>query len=538
MSEPGSGPSPARALVIATALWLAASAVVLATRPLLPVDETRYLTVAWEMWLRDGWLVPTLNFAPYSQKPPLLFWLINAVWSVTGVSQIAARLVPVVVTLISLYLTVALGRVLWPSRPAAAAVAVLVLVGSFPFLVYGGLVAFDVLLTLWVLLGAIALFKVATGGGRGWWVLFAVALGFGILAKGPVAVLHLLPVALLAPLWAGGAPGRSWLGWYGALVIAFLGGAAIGLGWAIPAAEAGGPDYANAILWRQTAGRVASAFAHPRPWWFYVASLPLLAAPWFFWRRGWQALLRARGGVPDPGLRFIACWVISGFILFSLVSGKQLHYLIPLFPGAALALGRLVAARRAARAGLADRLLVMAPALLVGAALLFAALAAPAIAGWFPAARLPPWLGAIDPWLGGVLIGAIGAVFWLLRRDRHGDVVAVAVVSVVAFAIVHYQAALVVFQRYDLQPVSSLLARNQDRPIALTRGYHGEYGFLGRLTVPLIEITQPEVAGWLAANPDGLVVLRYRTPPLLPNAELVLQRPYRGQTMAVWRLRR
>ncbi|TIM05057.1 hypothetical protein [Mesorhizobium sp.] len=46
-------------------------------RPILPIDETRYLAVAWEMFSRQDFLVPTLNFEPYFHKPPLLFWLID-----------------------------------------------------------------------------------------------------------------------------------------------------------------------------------------------------------------------------------------------------------------------------------------------------------------------------------------------------------------------------------------------------------------------------------------------------------------------------
>ena len=44
-------------LLAALQLWL---------RPLLPVDETRYLSVAWEMWSRGDFLVPYLNGEPYS----------------------------------------------------------------------------------------------------------------------------------------------------------------------------------------------------------------------------------------------------------------------------------------------------------------------------------------------------------------------------------------------------------------------------------------------------------------------------------------
>ena len=74
----------AAALAVALlALYLAASL----ARPVLPVDETRYLAVAWEMWQRGDLLVPTLSGEPYSHKPPLLFWLVHAGWAAAGVSS-------------------------------------------------------------------------------------------------------------------------------------------------------------------------------------------------------------------------------------------------------------------------------------------------------------------------------------------------------------------------------------------------------------------------------------------------------------------
>ncbi|HSH29228.1 MAG TPA: hypothetical protein VK971_04905, partial [Thiohalobacter sp.] len=75
------------------ALVAALMAVVLWLRPLLPVDETRYVAVAWEMWLRGDFLVPHLNGQAYHHKPPLLFWLIQAGWTLFGVSDWWPRLV-------------------------------------------------------------------------------------------------------------------------------------------------------------------------------------------------------------------------------------------------------------------------------------------------------------------------------------------------------------------------------------------------------------------------------------------------------------
>ena len=40
--------------------------------PPLPIDETRYLTVAWEMRRTGEFLVPHLNGLPYAHKPPLI----------------------------------------------------------------------------------------------------------------------------------------------------------------------------------------------------------------------------------------------------------------------------------------------------------------------------------------------------------------------------------------------------------------------------------------------------------------------------------
>src|SRR6185312_7268426 len=78
--------------------------------PALPIDETRYLAVAWEMRLHGDFLVPHLNGAPYSDKPPLLFWLINLGWLVAGMSAWAVRLGVLAASITSLLLFERLAR--------------------------------------------------------------------------------------------------------------------------------------------------------------------------------------------------------------------------------------------------------------------------------------------------------------------------------------------------------------------------------------------------------------------------------------------
>ncbi|MBF0252143.1 MAG: glycosyltransferase family 39 protein, partial [Alphaproteobacteria bacterium] len=57
-----------------TLIWCALVAAAIVLRPLLPIDETRYLSVAWEMWRSGDFWVPTKNDELYSHKPPFLFW--------------------------------------------------------------------------------------------------------------------------------------------------------------------------------------------------------------------------------------------------------------------------------------------------------------------------------------------------------------------------------------------------------------------------------------------------------------------------------
>ena len=72
--------------------WLLLLLPVVIFLPALPIDETRYLAVAWEMHLHGNFLVPHLNGTPYSDKPPLLFWMINLGWLIAGLHVWVVRL--------------------------------------------------------------------------------------------------------------------------------------------------------------------------------------------------------------------------------------------------------------------------------------------------------------------------------------------------------------------------------------------------------------------------------------------------------------
>lgn len=282
--------------------WLLLVLPAILGRPLLPIDETRYVGVAWEMWHQGEFLVPLLNSEPYSHKPPLLFWFIQLGWSVFGVNELWPRLLPALFSLATVVLTWRVGARLFPQRPGVGLLAGTMLLGSLLWGVFTPALMFDLLLSFWVLLATYGLMCAANGRAMSGWTLVAFATGLGLLAKGPVVLLYTVPLALLVPLGGQHPPA---LRWYACLAAALLAGTAIALAWAIPAAMRGGPDYAKAIFWSQSADRMVDSFAHRRPLWWYLPLLPLLLFPWLCWPVLWRGLARLLRR-PEPAARKVA----------------------------------------------------------------------------------------------------------------------------------------------------------------------------------------------------------------------------------------
>ncbi len=514
----------ARPHVFVAALWLVLVALALYVRPLFPIDETRYVAVAWEMWLRGDFLVPHLNGQPYSHKPPFLFWMFQLGWGLFGVNEWWPRLVPPLFGLADLYLVAVLARRLWPDAHAVYIWSPLALFGCALWTVFTTFTMFDLLLVCFVLLGLIGIASAWRGNLWGFG-LFGIALGLGMLTKGPVALIYTLPAALAAPWWAGARPARGWGMWYLGVVGALVGGAAMILAWALPAAQAGGQAYHDAILWSQTADRVVHAPNDREPWWWYLPLLPLVLFPWLLWPPLWRGFARVRREAADAGVRFCLAWMLPALVALSLFSGKKPHYLLPLFP--AFALLAVHAMQRAAGATRRfDRLPAGMSLVVVG--VLFAL--APGYA-YLPI--LPDWLAGVSP-LVGAAVALSGGVLMLVSTAAPRQYVVLPALSAWLVLVAHLGVVPVTAASFDLAPVGRFLhaAQQEERPIAHVGKYFGQYQFVGRLTEPL-EVIQPEnVAAWFASHPRGLVI-SYERQDAVPNGKPVYQRAYRNADVVV-----
>jgi len=503
-----------RGLLLLSLLLLAAlSAVALLTRPLIPIDETRYVSAAWEMWLRGDFLVPFKNGEPYSHKPPLMFWMFQIGWALFGVNDWWPRLVSPVFSAGGLVLAFLLARRLWPRHSGIAGSAALILMGTLWWIVFSTSAMFDILLAFWVLLGMHGVLDAAAGKRRGF-VMLGVAIGLGVLTKGPVILLNLLPVTVLAPWWN---PGLKWGRWFGGVGLAVLLGAAIALAWALPAGMEGGEAYRNAIFWGQTANRMVESFAHRRPFWWYLPLLPLLLFPWFVWPGLWQAMAQHWRAGLDRGTRFCLAWMLPVFTAFCFISGKQPHYLVPLFPPFALLAARVLADRSNSRVGL--------PALLtaaLGVALILASKG--------QIAALHGQVAELPPLWPGLLLMLVALLAWVAGRRGIQPVVTLGVLGAVTLALLQLAASRSIEPLYDIKPMALAIKQVQKLglPIANAANYHAQYQFLGRLEVPLVELYGPELTPWLAAHPEGYVVMYLKDTQSLDTIPARHKQAYRG----------
>jgi 4-amino-4-deoxy-L-arabinose transferase-like glycosyltransferase len=382
--------------------------------PLLEPQEPRYAEIPRQMLLEHRFVVPVLHGEPYLDKPPLLYWLVIGSYSLFGVSDRAARLVPGLAGVLSVLVAYLWGRRVAGERAGLCGALVLSL--SPGFIYRERMLTFDAVLCLWVTV-ALAAAHVALSVPRvrrGWWIASAVACGLGLLTKGPVAFV-LIAAPVLAYLVLD--PRTARLSWRDGLTYpAVAGGVALPWYAAIICRE---PRFALSFFWTHNVVRYLQPFDHEEPFWFYFPGLVLGLLPWglllpglirFLTRRDADAASRRA-----PALGFFllsASWTI---LFFSAAGCKRSVYLLPAQPPLALALGyylsTLLPEGAAALQWLTRRGLPWARNMTLAALVLAATLVAAAA-----------FKGMIDPLLGVALAGlALGGLFVCSFNRNRGS---------------------------------------------------------------------------------------------------------------------
>lgn len=341
LGDTSSRPMRDRLVAIAFAI-LAVAALLLNLRyPLIARDETRYAEIPREMIVRGDWIVPRLNFEPYFDKPPLFYWLSAMSYRVFGVSEWSVRLVPAISACCLLVMIVTFARRYLGRSSGMAAAAVLFATAGFVFC--SRFLIIDMVLTLFTTASSLALFhSVATGRFRyGWWLLGATACGLGVLTKGPIALVLVVPPAI-AFLWLAQPSVRpgfaAWTLW---LIVSL----AISVPWCL-AMQSREPSFAYEFFVRHNMARFAGAF-HPQPWWYYVPVILVGGHPWTFLTLPFAQFLVSRQEAVRQRrpqvFGYLALQSLWCLVFFSFSRCKLPAYVLPAAPFMAMMMGHYLA---------------------------------------------------------------------------------------------------------------------------------------------------------------------------------------------------
>lgn len=370
-------------LICALVFWPA-----LDSRDFWQTDEIRYAEAARQMGEYGHPWIPHLNASVYPEKPPFFFWTVMGLEKLCGDYKLASRMTGALGVSAAALGIVFLCRLLGAGARAGV-ISALLFVSMVTPLSRGQVGLIDSLLVglcTWALVCLLAGARAAGLWRRLAWAAGATLfLAAGCMCKGPVALLvPLLASAFLARRLPSGR--TPWLAMSCVSVLA-MGSSLL---WLYLASQEIGDWMWDYMLFGQISTRSGEAAQHAEPWHYYLSRvLPLGLMPWTLLLPGTYLLAQRGRGEPVWGAAFCCFLLALGItLLFSLLSGKRVGYLLPIFPLFAAGMGLSI--WRGAAGIMELRILGRWPIQLLSFALLLVA----------SACILLPWLG---PSLAGLL---------------------------------------------------------------------------------------------------------------------------------------
>lgn len=314
---------PQRFFIIAA--WLILSTALLFTCGIpKEIDFERYMSISQYIYTHHEYILLHFNDAIYTDKPPLMFWLIAAGWHIWGVHVWWPYVILCFFSGGSVMMTYHIAKILYKNDPEGiekAYRAPLFLLALVFFGMASAELRVDALLLFFSLLIHYGCLQLCQNSNqkKACFAIFC-GIGLGLLSKGPVVfVTGLLPA--LIGLWAS----KQKILIRPILFSVLLGLLPVVL-WLIPACLQGGKAYTDDVLFGQIAHR---AERNDTTIFFYLLRLPGYLFPFLFFPSIWKALI-------NPGNNRISRYTLSGilflFVIFSLFGQKAMHYLLPTMP--------------------------------------------------------------------------------------------------------------------------------------------------------------------------------------------------------------
>lgn len=329
-------------LAIILALAVAPYLIGLGSSSLWDSNEAFYAQTPREMIESADYVNPSFNYRPRFNKPPLSYWVVILSYKLFGVSELSERIPIALGALVLIATAFALARIIFSYEAAILSATALAIAPRF--LMFSRRILIDVYLAMFMALALLffALAEKHPERRRLFLALVYAAIGFGILTKGPVAIL--LPatafVIYLAAFRQLKSIGRLMPAWGAAIV------AVIVLPWCVAVYSEHGWLYIKSFLLLDNVSRYTEGNWGPsRGPLFYLQVALGDMFPWslFLPAALWVPIRRATGDTRERLAALLVIWIAVIIVFFSLSRSKEDLYILPIFPAAAALVGGLLA---------------------------------------------------------------------------------------------------------------------------------------------------------------------------------------------------
>ncbi len=470
-------------------------------------DEPRFTRAAVEMIESGNYLVPTFNGQLWPDKPILTYWLMSLAIRVLGPTEFACRFFGCLGAAGTCLLTFYIGKQLFGAKEGLWAMVIL---ASTLMVTVVGTAATSDAVALPFIVAAMAVFvKAMESGTRAYHIiLMGIALGFGMLAKGPIGALPIPAIVttlwlsrktrpgLIRPLWQLGA----------ALTIGVL----IFLTWAIPANNATGGQFLRVFIGHHVLTRAIKPMEHHGGnFLLYLPYyLPVIVVGFFPWTLHLLGAFSATLGTRLGGQycrSLLVGWVVSIFTIMTLAVTKLPHYILFIWPALALAVAGTIVAAQQNRLTARDQMWLRRGVWFLSPLAIAIALAL-IIGPFFPPI---PGLRLSGPAAGIALLVMAGAAIRQQRADRPYTSAVVLTIGMLVLEIPILFGILPAVEQIKLSPpiAQAIKAKTaKETPVATYKYGEPTLNFyIGRQIEPLRG--EEAVAAWAEQPEPGVLVI-------------------------------